>query len=88
LEAALDDTFTPDTPWPIPIVDEHGEPYNWLKNEEDREVLKTILPKKYQDLCDKTVKKLEGDPEDLSEFWNSSREPRIRFSQKVGRSVG
>lgn len=88
LEAALDDTFTPDTPWPIPIVDEHGEPYNWLKNEEHREVLKTILPKKYQDSCDKTVKKFEGDNEDLSEFWNSSREPRIRFSQRVGRSFG
>ena len=55
LEAALDDTFTPDTPHPIPIVGQDGEPYNWLKDERDREVLKSFLPEKYQELCDKTV---------------------------------
>jgi hypothetical protein len=88
LEAALDDTFTPDTPHPIPIIGQDGEPYNWLKNETDREVLKSFLPVKYQDLCDKTVRAFEGGGEELSEFWNSYREPKIRISQRVGRSFG
>jgi len=87
LEAALDDTFTPDIPRPIPIVRKDGEPYKWLKNAEDREDLKSILPEKYQDLCDKTVKRWERvDEDESSEFWNSSREPRIRISQRVGRT--
>jgi hypothetical protein len=88
LEAALDDTFTPDKPYPIPIVDQQGEPYNWLRNEKHREVLKSFLPQKYQDLCDKTVKAFDGTSEDLSEFWNSYQEPKIRISQRAGRSFG
>jgi hypothetical protein len=88
LEAALDQTFTPDTPRPIPIVDQDGEPHNWLKNEEHREIMKTLLPKKYLDLCNKTVEAFAESNEDLSEFWNSYQEPRIRVSQRVGRSFG
>jgi hypothetical protein len=30
----------------------------------------------------------EGGGEELSEFWNSYREPKIRISQRVGRSFG
>lgn len=88
LEAALDHTFMPDAPHPIPIVDQEGEPYNWLKNEKHREVLKTFLPEKYQDLCDQTANAFADSNEDLSEFWNSYQEPRIRISQRVGRSFG
>jgi hypothetical protein len=89
LEAALDDTFKPNLPRPIPIVDEYGEPYNWLKKENDRKRLKTILPEKYRDLCDKTVEDWkEVDEDQSSEFWNSSQEPRIRISQRVARSYG
>jgi hypothetical protein len=60
-----------------------------LNGETHRKVLKTILPEKYQDLCDKTVEEWKGIDEDQSsEFWNSSQEPRIRISQGVARSYG
>lgn len=82
LEAALDKTFTPDNPRPIPIVDEDGEPYNWLRNERHYEELKEFLPKKYQCLYDKTVAASANSNEDLSEFSNSYQGSRI--SQRMG----
>jgi hypothetical protein len=85
LEAALDKMFTPAAPRPIPIVDQDGEPYNWLKNERRRDDLKTILPEKYQDSYDKTVMAFADSNEDLSEFWHSYQGSRIRIGQRVRR---
>jgi hypothetical protein len=97
LQAALDATFVGTAQreqpqrggsiaWPVPIVDQHGEPYNWLKDEHQRDVLKSFLPDKYKVLCDKTAKTVEDVPtEDVSEFWNFYQESKIRWSQRIGR---
>lgn len=84
LKAALDQTFTPASPRPIPIVDEEGEPYDWLRNENHYEGMKALLPKKYQCLYDKTVAAFAHSNEDLSEFSNSCQGSRIGSSQRGG----
>jgi hypothetical protein len=97
LKAALDATFVATAQqeqpqragigaWPVPIVDPQGEPYNWLKDEHQREVLKSFLPDEYKALCDKTAKAVENVPtEDVSEFWNFYQESKIRWSQRIGK---
>ncbi len=63
-----------------------GEPYNWLKDEHQREVLKSFLPDEYKALCDKTARAVENVPvEDVSEFWNFYQESKIRWSQRIGK---
>ncbi len=98
LKAALDATFVGTTQqdqrqrggivaWPVPIVDPQGEPYNWLKDEHQREVLKSFLPNNYKALCDQTARAFEDVPveEDISEFWNFYQESKIRWTQKIGK---
>lgn len=84
LEAALDKTFTPNCPRPIPVVGKGGDPYNWLKDEKQYEDLKTFLPDKYKKGCDEAVAKFANSNEDLSEFWSFYQGSRIGISQREG----
>jgi hypothetical protein len=81
LKEALDKTFDPEDPDPVPIVNDTGESFDWVNNDQDLEVLKSILPTKYLDLCDKVVRKYRGTAGSQM-FSRPYEEPRIPISPR------
>jgi hypothetical protein len=81
LEVALASTFTTKNPWPIPIVNQCGEPLDWVDKDEDLETLKGVLPKQFEDGCNAVVKEFRGKP-GSSVFCRPYLQPRIPVSSR------
>jgi len=81
LETALDRTFAAENPDPIPIINEDGEPLDWVKNADHRAILQSVLPAKYRTACAEVAERLKDEP-DTSDFSTSYQRPRIRVSDR------
>jgi hypothetical protein len=81
LKEALDKIFDAEDPHPVPIVNDTGESLDWVNNDQDLEVLKSILPTKYLDRCDKVVHKYRGTA-DSQIFSRPYEGPRIPISPR------
>jgi Uncharacterized alpha/beta hydrolase domain (DUF2235) len=79
LAAALAKTFTTEDPWPIPIVDQHGAPLDWVDQDKDLKTLKDVLPKEFEAGCNAVVAKWRGKL-GSSVFCRPYLQPRIPVS--------